>query len=106
MNHIRLVCYILGYIFVFFGLLLVWWKQFDERDVIMASVAERFQQMSDGQTYDIGNVETAVEKASREVWDKTAGWLFYPVWVMIVGAILIDIGARRKRPQKAERQRL
>ncbi len=72
-------------------------KQLDERDVIMEPAAELLHQMSAGQSYSPEYVRDAVEKADEEVWDRTATWFFKPAFVMVAGAILIDIGARRKR---------
>jgi hypothetical protein len=93
----RLICYILGYILLFGGLLSVARKQLDERDVIMEPAAERIHQMSEGQSYNPEYVRDAAEKADEEVWDRTATWFFRPAFVMVAGAVLIDIGTRRKR---------
>ncbi|HXD01647.1 MAG TPA: hypothetical protein VN048_20085 [Verrucomicrobiae bacterium] len=93
----RLICYIFGYVFVFGGLLSVQLKQFDARPVIAESVSERFHQMSEGQSYGPGYVRDAINKAGGEIWEKTAPWFMKPALVMVVGAVLIDIGARRKK---------
>jgi hypothetical protein len=98
----RLICYIFGYLLVFGGLLSVEWKQLDARTVIMASVVERVHQMSVGQAYNPGYVRDAIERAGEEIWERTAPWFLTPAWAIAGGAILIDIGARRKQPPKVE----
>ena len=98
MNLFRL----LGYVFLIGGLISVEWKQFEARQIIMSPVVEQWHQMSDGQSYDRVYVRDAVEKAAEEVWNKTAPWFFGPALIMLIGGVLLDIGARRKRDRKQQ----
>jgi hypothetical protein len=93
MKELRLICYILGYILVFGGLFSIEWKQSDERRVVAEAIND---------TMSMPYGSNVAFRAAREVWDNTAPWFIKPALVMVSGAVLIDIGARRKQPPKAE----
>jgi hypothetical protein len=92
MKELRLFCYILGYILVFGGFFSVERKQWDAREVIAEAVNDQISAQH----------ANAAFGAAREVWDNTAPWFIKPALVMVSGAILIDIGARRKQSRKVE----
>jgi hypothetical protein len=100
MRIFRLLSYILGYILLIGGFVSMNLKTFAGREITMGVVVEQWQRMPQEQSYTREYVRDTVEKAASTTWRRTAPPILNRAWIMIVGGILIDIGARRKRTRE------
>jgi hypothetical protein len=66
------------------------------RDIIYGAALEESKWMQQ-QTNNSEGVQIAFIRATQETWDRSAPWFYNSAAVIVVGGILLDIGARRRK---------
>jgi hypothetical protein len=85
---------LLGYTLLIIGFGVICWKNFQARDIIYGTALEQSQWL---QQHSDEKIEIALIRATHETWDRSAPWFSSSAAVMVVGGILLDIGARRRK---------
>ena len=86
-----------GYILVFVGFAAVNWKILHARDITYSVELRQWQQIREQQPYTSESIQNALLRSAQETWDRSANWLYCSAALIVLGAVLIDFGAGRRR---------
>ncbi len=85
---------ILGYTLIIIGFVAINWKDLQGRDIIYGAANEQSQWL---QQHRDENIEIAFIRATHETWDRSVPWFYNSAAVIVIGGILLDMGARRRK---------